>query len=302
MALSGFFFFGTVFVAGAVFSLLFALGIFGQSNKAVRERLKNVRPVVANPDDRKAAILRVRGSGEGITRWLATAGSIAKIERNLQLAGRPEGWTVTRVVGAKVLLSLMGIFFLVVQLAGNPSLIKVVFGIAVVFAAYLAPGVVINRRGEERQGIIQQELPDVLDQVTVSIEAGMGFEAAFARIGDRRSGPLAEEIIRTAQDMRLGMSRRDAYQAMAERTNVDDLRRFVKSIVQAEQYGVSISSVVRTQSVEMRFKRRTRAEAKALKVPVKILFPMFVCIFPVLFIVILTPAFINLSAELGSGR
>ncbi len=164
-----------------------------------------------------------------------------------------------------------------------------------VFIAFAAPGVLIQNRATARQTIIQRELPDVLDQVSISIESGLGFEGAFARIGDRRSGPLSEEIVRTVQDMRLGMSRREAYQALADRTDVEDLRRFVKSIVQAEQYGISIASVVRTQASEIRFKRKARAEGTALKVPVKILFPLLVCILPVLFIVVLTPAIINIS-------
>ena len=196
---------------------------------------------------------------------------------------------------AKVVLVAIGGFLLFALVSSQPSLMRFLIGITAIAVGYFAPDIIIQKRAEARQLAIQEELPDVLDQVTISIESGLGFEAAFARIGERRTGPLAEEIVRTVQDMRLGMSRRDAYQALADRTDVDDLRRFVKSIVQAEKYGVSISSVVRTQATEIRFKRRTRAEGKALKVPVKVLFPLLVCILPVLFIVVLTPAVISIS-------
>jgi tight adherence protein C len=202
-------------------------------------------------------------------------------------------------VTLKFVLTLTGIFLLFVLVSSNPSPLNWLLGGLAIFIGYVSPDVIIQSRGESRQESIQQELPDVLDQVTISIESGLGFEAAFAHIGDRRSGPLADEIVRTVQDMRLGMSRRDAYQALADRTDVEDLRRFVKSIVQAEQYGVSISSVVKTQAAEIRFRRRKRAEARALKVPVKIVFPLLVCILPVLFIVILTPAVVSISESVG---
>jgi tight adherence protein C len=127
----------------------------------------------------------------------------------------------------------------------------------------------------------------------ISVEAGLGFEAAMARAGQNGKGPLAEELVRTLQDMQVGRSRKESYLAMAARTDVPDLRSFVRSVVQADTYGIALASVLRTQAKQMRVKRRQRAEEKAMKLPIKVLFPLMFCILPVLFIVVIGPAAIN---------
>jgi len=284
---------GTASVAAAILALCFALGVFGVTDRSVKRRLRSP-DLVAVPNV-AAPVVRLQKSDRGVARFAATGASVTKLERNLMLAGRPEGWTVGKIVGIKIVGLLIGILVLVVFVTKQPNILTWAIGLAAVFAGYVAPDVLVLNRAESRQTSIQRELPDVLDQVTISLESGLGFEAAFAHIGERRTGPLADEIVRTVQDMRLGMSRRDAYQALADRTDVEDLNRFVRSITQAEQYGVSISTVVRTQAEEIRLSRRKRAEAAALKVPVKIVFPLLVCILPVLFIVILTPAIMTLA-------
>lgn len=281
--------------------LAVALGAVGLTNRTVRDRLKGIQRTASATASSGAPIVMVRNSVSGFSRFFASRGTRAKIERSVLLAGRPSGWTLRRILIAKLVFTMVGLLLFAAMISAGPSLVRILAGLTMVTVAYFAPDIIVKSRAEARQESIQQELPDVLDQVTISIESGLGFEAAFARIGDRRSGPLAEEIVRTVQDMRLGMGRREAYQALADRTDVDDLRRFVKSIVQAEQYGVSVASVVRTQAAEIRLKRRARAEGRALKVPVKILFPLLVCILPVLFIVVLTPAIINISTTLRNG-
>jgi tight adherence protein C len=288
---------GLLFIACAVVTLLYSLGVFGQSSKLVRDRLADTT-ASAGVIDAGPMLSADKRTGRFV-RMFTSATAISAIERNIMLAGRPDGWTLRRIMILKPVLTLAAVLFLFLMLSRSSSPLAWLVGVVGIFAGYFAPDIILNRRAEMRQEVIQQQLPDVLDQVTISIEAGLGFEAAFSRIGERRSGPLADEIVRTVQDMRVGMSRREAYQALADRTNVDDLRIFVKAIIQAEQYGVSVASVVRTQASEMRFKRRTRAEARALKVPVKILFPLLVCILPVLFIVVLTPAFISLSTTVA---
>lgn len=289
---------GVALIGGSLVALTLALGMWGQSNKAVRARLVAAGPKPVSEGDEP--VIRVQGKSSSIFRFLTTGASLAKIERNVLLAGRPDGWTARTVVTLKLVLCVVAVFMLFILVTSKPSLLNWGLGGLGIFVAYVSPDVIIQKRAEARQAMIQQELPDVLDQVSISIESGLGFEAAFAHIGERRTGPLADEIVRTVQDMRLGMSRRDAYQALAARTDVEDLRRFVKSIVQAEQYGVSISSVVKTQASEIRFRRRKRAEATAQKVPVKIIFPLLVCILPVLFIVILTPAIVSIADNVGS--
>lgn len=291
---------GILLVAGACLLLASALGVIGGSDRTVRARLTAGNLAQSSlPTEAAGPDLLVDEGRSGVMKVLASATAVSKIERNIMLAGRPDGLTLSRILLLKPLLTGVGILALFSIVSDGASRLMWVIGIGLVVACYFAPDIIIKRRAEARQLQILQELPDVLDQVTISIEAGLGFESAFARIGDRRQGPLADEIVRTVQDMRLGMSRREAYQALANRTDVEDLRSFVKAITQAEQYGVSIATVVRNQSVEMRFRRKARAEAAALKVPVKILFPLMACIFPVLFIVVLAPAFIELAENLG---
>lgn len=292
---------GTLFALGACVLLAFGLGLIGQSDKVVAARL-DVAPATrsAGPAESPDLVL-VDDNRSGVMKFLTSATAVRKIERNIMLAGRPPGWTLRRVLAAKPLLGGIGVLMLISILSKGASTVGWVVGLGVVVAAFFAPDAIISRRAQERQLQIEHDLPDILDQVTISVEAGLSFEAAFARIGERRTGPLADEIVRTVQDMRLGMSRREAYQALADRTDVDDLRSFVKAVTQGEQYGVSISSIVRNQAEEMRFRRKARAEAAAQRVPVKILFPLITCIFPVLMIVVLAPAFINLASSLSNG-
>ena len=157
------------------------------------------------------------------------------------------------------------------------------------------PDIYINGRAVERQAQMVHALPDVLDQVTVALDAGMSFEAAFARVGASHRGPLGPEISRTVQDMAVGVPRREAYTTLAERNDIPDLNRFVKSLIQAEEFGVPISQVVRLLADEMRDKRRQRAAAMAQTVPLKLLFPMMTTLLPVLFIILLTPSIIGLG-------
>jgi tight adherence protein C len=158
---------------------------------------------------------------------------------------------------------------------------------------YFVPDLLLYSRGQERQKAMALELANTLDQMLISVEAGLGFESAMQRAGETGKGPLAEELVRTLQDMQVGRSRREAYLAMAERSTIPELRSFVKAIVQADAYGIALSGVLRTQAKVMRVKRRQRAEEKAMKLPVAVLFPLLLFIFPVLFIVILGPAVLN---------
>nr|WP_269449842.1 type II secretion system F family protein [Auraticoccus cholistanensis] len=135
--------------------------------------------------------------------------------------------------------------------------------------------------------------------MTIAVEAGLGFESAMARAGRNGRGPLAEELVRTLQDVQMGLSRREAYAALAARTDTPDLRRFIRAVVQADAYGISIADVLRTQAAEMRLKRRQRAEEKAMQIPVKVIFPLMLCILPVLFIVLLGPAAMDIVDALG---
>lgn len=218
---------------------------------------------------------------------------VANLDRQLSLAGRPPAWPLKRLVAAKLVLAGIALVVGFLLVSGSPSAKTFLLAGAVAVVAYFVPDLLIYSRGTERQAAIALELPDTLDQMTIAVEAGLGFDAAMSRTGQNGKGPLAAELIRTLQDMQLGMSRREAYTALAERTGAPDLRRFVNAILQADKYGISVSAVLRTQASEMRIKRRQRAEEKAMQIPVKVLFPLMVCIMPVLFIALLGPAAIN---------
>lgn len=229
-----------------------------------------------------------------LPRYLAPHPLVAQLERNLALAGLATTWSVPRLLWTKVILGgsalVLGLLFVLPQ----PVPLRILLALIVVVAAYLAPDLIVWGRAQERQDAIRHDLADTLDQITISIEAGLGLETAIARAGEHGTGPLAQELMRTIQDMRVGLSRKEAYTALAERTSVVDLKRFARAIMQADAYGVSVSNVVRTQSKDLRSKRRQRAEEKAMKVPVQVLFPLMLCILPVLFIVVLGPAIVNL--------
>lgn len=221
-------------------------------------------------------------------------GLVASLERRLALAGKPAAWPLERVLAAKVVLGLLGGTLGLLYFLSDPSALR---GLAILVSAgvgYFFPDIRLQSVGQVRQKQIQLSLPDVLDQMTICVEAGLGFESAMARAGQSGKGPLAEEFIRTLQEMQVGFGRGEALRGMAARSNVPDLQHFVTAVVQAEAYGIPIADVLQIQAGELRLKRRQRAEEKALKIPVKIVFPLVLCIFPSLFIIILGPAAISI--------
>jgi tight adherence protein C len=228
-------------------------------------------------------------------RRAAPRGYIAWLERQHVLAGRPSAWTIDKVVMVKPLAAAVGALLALWWISGDPVPLRIVLGLALIVLCFFVPDLLLMSRGQERQEKIQLALADTLDQMTISVEAGLGFEGAMAKAGTNGEGPLAEEFIRTLQDMSMGRSRTDAYLALGERTTSADLRRFTRSVIQADTYGLAIADVLRVQAAEMRLRRRQHAEEKAMKVPVKVLFPLVFCILPVLFIVLLTPAVIGIA-------
>ncbi len=220
-------------------------------------------------------------------------GSIEAMQRRINLAGMQRRWTVERLLAAKILAALATfIFFILIAVAtGSGLALLTAFVLGVV--AYMTPDALLNRSARERQNRIQDEMPDVIDQVMISVQAGLSFDAAIDRVSSTGRGPFAEELRRVVQDVRLGLSRTDALLKLVERTDVAELDEFVISMNQAEAYGLSISQVLRVQSNELRQKRRQRAEERAHKIPVKMVVPLIFCIFPTIFIAALGPAVIR---------
>ena len=231
-------------------------------------------------------------------RRLTPAGRLDALEHKILLAGAPAAFSLERVLAAKVLLGGAGVAFGVLRMLGSPSTLSLILGLVFAGIGFMAPDVFLSGRAQERQVAIQRSIPDTLDQMTVSVEAGLGFEAAMARAGRTGTGPFAQELVRTLQDIQAGMARGEALRALSDRTDVPELRHFVLAVLQAESYGIPIAQVLRVQAGELRIKRRQEAEERAMKLPIKILFPLILCIFPTLFIVLLGPAGIRISQTL----
>ena len=267
-----------------------------------RKSQRAMREMLALGTDPAELTRRTRGSLlERAGHRLTPAAYVRKLDRLLSLAGRPASLPLGRVLAAKPLLGLLGALLGFYISANGPTPILKLVGIFVLLLGYFIPDLLLYSKGQERQKTMQLELANTLDQMLISVEAGLGFEGAMARAGENGKGPLAEELIRTLQDMQVGRSRRESYVALAERTNVPELRSFVQAVVQADTYGIAISRVLRVQAKVMRVKRRQRAEEKAMKLPVTILFPLLFFIFPVLFIAILGPAVINAIDTFSGG-
>lgn len=233
-----------------------------------------------------------------LARHLIAGSYAAKLDRLLARAGRPAAWPLDRVIVAKPITALFsgGFGFLLFLMHANPQLLML--GAVLLVIGFFLPDLLVYNSGIKRQEAIQLELPNVLDQLLISVEAGLGFEAAMSRVASSSTGPMSEEMKRALQEMQLGRSRAEAYIALSERSTVAELKSFVRAVVQAERYGIGIVSVLKAQASQMRVKRRQRAEEKAMQLPVKVLFPLLTFIFPVLFIIILGPAVINI---MGSG-
>lgn len=239
-------------------------------------------------------VQRQRRTPADLARHITPPRTLAKLDRLLALAGRPPAWTVNRILMAKLVLPLvvgvLGLLFV----SADPTSVRILMTGTVVVVCIFVPDLLLRSKGQERQAKIGLELPDTLDQMTIAVEAGLGFESAMMRAAKNGTGPFAQELIRTLQDMQVGQSRKEAYLALADRTTVVELRRFLRAVIQADEYGIAVADVLRTQASEMRLKRRQRAEEKAMKIPVKVIFPLMLCILPALFIVLLGPAVLDM--------
>jgi len=214
-----------------------------------------------------------------------------RIQRKLVLAGSPERWDAERIVALKILGGVAGLaggVLLSPFVPGSPA-IRVILVATLALIGYWLPSYQVSVAAAKRQQEIRRQLADVMDLLTISVEAGLGFDAAMAQVIRNVPGPLSEEMGRMLQEIQIGVSRADAFRHVGERTDVEELRGFVLAMVQADLFGVSVANVLRAQSKELRVKRRQRAEETAQKIPTKLLFPMIFMILPALFVVIMGP-------------
>ncbi|WP_324650156.1 type II secretion system F family protein [Georgenia sp. H159] len=266
-----------------------------------RRVLANLNRVsaVAVPDGEQPEEER-RSALTALARRLTPDLVVRVLDRQHVLAGRPARWSLDALLTLKLVWVPAAVLLNVLVLASSPSPLLSVVWVLVTVVVYFLPELLLNSTGQKRNEQIELSLADTLDQMTIAVEAGLGFDSAMSRAAHNGRGALADELARTLQDVQMGRSRRQAFEALTERTTVPDLRRFVRAVIQADAYGISIADVLRTQADEMRLKRRQRAEEKAQKIPVKVLAPLMLCILPVLFIVVMGPAVMSMVAAFGA--
>jgi tight adherence protein C len=228
---------------------------------------------------------------------LSPSGIAAKLQHRLDLAGNPGRWTPDRILAVKG-LGLLALATLGALYGLHDPALLILFAAVGGAIGFFLPDVLLYNAGQKRQAKIQVALPDALDMLTVCVEAGLGFDAALAQVARNTDGPLAAEFTRVLQEMQIGKSRGQALRALADRTTVPEARTFVSALVQAGDLGIPVARVLREQSKEMRVRRRQRAEGKAQQVPVKITFPLILCIFPALLVIVLGPGVINIAHSL----
>jgi tight adherence protein C len=219
-----------------------------------------------------------------------------RVNRLIELAGNPPALTAERIVAFKIVGGIAGVVvgILVAPLLPFTGFMVPVLSVVMFsLAGYTFPSAGLASRATKRQKEIRKALPDTMDLLTISVEAGLGFDAALAQVVKNVPGPLSEEIARMLQEMQIGVTRADALRHLNDRTDVPELDGFVLSMIQADKYGVGVAKVLRAQSTDLRQKRRQRAEEVAQKVPLKLLFPMIFLVLPALFIVILGPGAIQ---------
>ena len=228
---------------------------------------------------------------------LTPSNYLDEVHRKLLHAGLSASLRAEELVTAQVLTTALGLVLAILWVTlGHPAARFTVLALVLLpFMGAIAPHAWLNRKVAERKEAILKDLPDTLDLLAISVEAGMGFEGALDVVCTHFSSPLADEFSRTLREMELGLSRRDALQNLKRRTEVPDLSNFVLAMTQADALGMPIGRVLKTQAAEMRLKRRQWARERAGKLPVKILFPLVMLIFPAILVVILGPAVASIS-------
>lgn len=233
-----------------------------------------------------------------VIRRLTPPSRLKRLEGIIARAGQPKSYTVERIVMLKVFGAAAGGFGGVAYFASRPGVLGAFMLVVAVVGGFVVPEMLVSSRADARRDEVRQNLPDAIDQLAVTVRAGLSVDAALVRVSTTLRGALAEELSRVVQDVQLGIARTDALKSMAERMDIGELSYFVRALVQADSLGIPVAETLTTQAEDMRLKRRQRAEEQAMKLPVKILAPMVVCILPSLLIIVLGPAVIQLMRNL----
>jgi len=272
-------------ILGAV-AVVSAIGVFwwGITSRpsAARANLFAGLPDTDEPTGRSSSWLRDLGQ---TARRLLPHALVDGLEVNIVQAGYPRGLDLPRVLGLKITLAAMSGLLLVLN--GQPFLALIAAGVL-----FFLPDYWILSERDKRQAMIQLDAADIIDQLTICVEAGLAFDAALARVATSSDGPLGEELRHTISDIQAGVPRSQALRALADRAQVIEIRQLVTALLQSQKHGVPIAETLRVQAAEMRLKRKQRTEERAAKLTVKMLFPIVVCFLPVFIIISVVPALI----------
>lgn len=300
-----------IILAGVAYAgVFFVMNAFGDDDRDVQERLGKLDTITATGEDKSSRVFNeelqkpfserilmpaVRSLSKMVSKGTSTD-FVSQLQKQLAQAGYPGDLKPQEFFAIQVIVFLVffgsGLFIGLVFIKGNVTLMIEVIGIGAIMGVLL-PRLWLQRRIKERQHQITLQLPDIMDLLTVSVEAGLGFDAALAKVVEKMAGPLPGEFRVILREIRVGKTRKQALRDSMERIGVADVETFFSSIIQAEQLGVSLAKVLRVQSDQLRQKRRQRAEEQAQKAPIKMMFPLVLFIFPVILIVLLGPAVIR---------
>ncbi len=303
---------GIAGIFAGIFLSLTAVGVFTNESHGVSKSLAVLDAFSTAPSSMKKelepdfstrVLTPLLGRFTGLGRRLTPSDYSERVQGKLNVAGNPPGWTVDRVLSLKV-VGLAGglvaglLFGFLLQKGGLFTLGSAGVGTLV---GFFGPNLFLYQKGYDRTKKMERELPDAIDLLTISVEAGLGFDAAIQQVARNTTGPVASEFARVLQEMQIGLGRAQAMRAMGERNSLPDLRAFCSSMVQADAFGIPVGQVLRVQSQEMRVKRRQRAEEAAQKIPVKIMVPLVLFILPALFVAVIGPAVIGMMEVFGGG-
>jgi tight adherence protein C len=295
--------------AAAVAVLMIAFGLAGtRQEDPLKARLSQLGQMTAKDLQElelqqpffDRTIRPLAGRLSGTVARITSSSFSERTEKRLAMAGNPGDMKVADWLGIKAIATGIfgGIFFLLFGILGGDLVQGTLLGLVGAGIGYMAPEFWLGGRVKKRQKAILLQIPDALDLLTISVRAGLGFDAALGKCVEKMKGPLIDEFRRALAEVRVGKARREALRDIVPRTEVQPLTNFIGAIIQAEQLGVSISKVLQVQSEQLRIERRQRAEEQAAKAPIKMLFPLVGCIFPSLFVVILGPALILIMQNL----
>jgi tight adherence protein C len=303
---------GLVAIFIAITVVLATVGVFTNERGQVSRSMAAIRSLnipgdmeqELNPSFEERVLEPARERMLRLGRRLTPQGWLQKMADRLEAAGSPRGWDVNRILSVKVLSAGVGLLigFALPLVGGAGALVVIGCTIGFGVLGWFGPDLAIYQVAYNRRMQIRKDLPDALDLLTITVEAGLAFDAAMTQVARNTEGPLAEEFYRVLQEIQLGKGRGEALETMATRVDIEELNAFVGAVVQADSLGIPIAQVLRVQAREMRIKRSQRAEEAAMKVPVKILFPLIFCILPSLFIVVMGPAGINIFHAFSAAR